>query len=224
MNNIKEKIKLLSGANDEIVFAIEQVGWEKVYQIGEPVSWEGDNSEAVYFVISGAVEIFRNALDGREHTLGIMQPGDSFNLVPILSENRENLANARCIRQSTIFLVGQADFLSILQRYPDFSVIILKEVAARLAKMTHKAGELALYSVQQRLARFLINEADKALQGEQLFWTRDDMARQIGTVRDVVSRHLRIFEEQGLIKRVKGKVRLIDRQGLENTAEGRNAT
>ena len=51
-------------------------------------------------------------------------------------------------------------------------------------------------------------------------WTQDDMARQIGTVRDVIGRTLRDFEGKGLIQRDRGNISLIDREGLERTANG----
>ena len=100
----------------------------------------------------------------------------------------------------------------------------LEPVAARLAAMARKTGELALQSVRQRLANFLIKEADNVNSGEHIFWTRDDMARQIGTVRDVVTRHLRIFEEKGLIRRERGDILLLERRGLENIANGIDTT
>jgi len=90
--------------------------------------------------------------------------------------------------------------------------------------MTGLAGDLALHTVRQRTASFLIREAtnDSLSQGKP--WTQDDMARQIGTVRDVIGRTLRDFEENGFIRRDRGKISLIDRDGLEQTANGDSTT
>jgi len=50
------------------------------------------------------------------------------------------------------------------------------------------------------------------------------MARQIGTVRDVVGRNLRVLEEDGVLRREKGNILLLDRQKLIEIAEGRDTT
>ena len=51
-------------------------------------------------------------------------------------------------------------------------------------------------------------------------WTQGDMARQIGTVRDVIGRVLREFEESGFIRRERSNVSLLNREGLERIANG----
>ncbi len=82
--------------------------------------------------------------------------------------------------------------------------------------MTQLAAELSLYTVKARLARFLMDLADT----RQIFdnWTQDEIAAQIGTVRDVVGRLLREFENQELIKRDRHQILLLERKGLTEIA------
>ena len=188
------------------------------------MTWEDDICHALYFVQSGAVEIYRTALNGREHTLGVILPGQGFNLVPALRKETKNPANARCIQDSTLLALGREDTQRLMARYPDLAISRAEEMAARLEMMTRKAGALALDSVRQRLAAFLIAEAEKDKADPDIFWTRDDMARQIGTVRDVIGRHLSEMEEQGVLKRKKGDILLLDRERLLQIAQGRDKT
>jgi CRP/FNR family transcriptional regulator len=104
------------------------------------------------------------------------------------------------------------------------AIALAQEMAFRLESMADKAGALALQSVRQRLAAFLIAEADKAESGSGISWTRDEMARQIGTVRDVIGRNLRGLEEEGIIRRKKGDILLLDKEGLLRIARGADAT
>jgi CRP/FNR family transcriptional regulator len=220
MNHEWKIIKLLADADETILKAFDERGWPVSYVEGEPVLWEGDECQAVYFITSGMVEIYRTAIDGRVHTLRILRAGDSFNLVPVLMKKKKNLANVRCLEPTDLLVLGREDLQIILARHPNFAVHILKEIAGRLADMTGMASDLALLTVRQRTAVFLMREAENILIDAGRRWTQDDMARQIGTVRDVIGRTLRDFEGKGLVLRDRGNISLINREGLERTADG----
>jgi len=220
MNHEWKKIKLLANADETVLKAFDERGWPVTYAEGEPVLWDGDEGQAVYFITSGMVEMYRTAVDGRAHTLRVLRAGDSFNLVPVLMKEGKNLANVRCLVRTDILVLGREDLQIILARHPNFAVRILQEVAECLAGMTGLASDLALLTVRQRTAVFLMREAENILINVGRRWTQDDMARQIGTVRDVIGRTLRDFEEKGLILRDRGNISLINREGLERTADG----
>ena len=213
-------ITLLADADDAVLKAFDERGWPVSYTGGESVLWEGDECQAVYFIIAGMVEVYRTAIDGRAHTLRVLRVGDSFNLVPALMKKEKNLSNVRCLEQTDLLVVDRHDLQTILVRYPKFAVRVLQDLAVRLAGMTGLAGELALHTVRQRTAAFLMREAENVSIEKGWHWTQDDMARQIGTVRDVIGRTLRDFEEKGFIRRDRGNISLIDREGLERTADG----
>ena len=220
MNHEWQAITLLAGADDEVLNAFDERGWSVSYAKGKSVLWEGDACQAVYFVITGMVEVYRTAVDGREHTLRVMRAGDSFNLVSALMKEGKNLSNVRCLERTDLLVVDQRDLQTILARYPKFTVHVLQDLAVRLAGMTGLVGELALHTVRQRTAAFLMREAENVSIEKGRRWTQDDMARQIGTVRDVIGRTLRDFEENGFIQRDRGNISLIDREGLDRTANG----
>jgi len=79
---------------------------------------------------------------------------------------------------------------------------------------------LSLFSVRQRLAEFLIRQAEENPLDARPRWTQDDIARQLGTVRDVVGRTLRKLEDEGLIRFQRQHILLLDREKLESLANG----
>ena len=219
-----QKVKLLAGANENVLQSFDECGWMVSYSEGEDVLLEGDECEAVYFISSGMIEVFRSTLDGREHTLRVFNKGEVFNLVPALLNGAKNPASARCMVQSDILIINKQDLQEILNKFPKFAVNVLQVMAERLAEMTSMAGAMALHSVRQRTAAFLIKEAAAASQAKIRYWTQNDMARQVGTVRDVLGRILRQFEEKGLIRRKGGNISLINRKELEKIANGVSTT
>ena len=220
MNHDWQAITLLLFLHPPTTYQILLMRWSVSYDKGKSVLWEGDACQAVYFITAGMVEVYRIAVDGRAYTLRVMRAGDSFNLAPSLMKAGKNLSNVRCLERTDLLVVDQRDLQTILARYPKFSVHVLQDLALRLAGMTGLAGELALHTVRQRTAAFLMREAENVSIKKGRRWTQDEMARQIGTVRDVIGRTLRDFEENGLIQRDRGNISLIDREGLERIANG----
>ena len=86
--------------------------------------------------------------------------------------------------------------------------------------MTDLIETLSLYSVRQRVAKFLIDEADAIEKENAVRWTQTDMAKRLGTVRDVLGRTLRKFADEGLVRFERERIILLDRQGLEKAATG----
>jgi len=224
MKNNWENVRFACALSQEELRAMDACAWLARYRTGEPVVWEGDICTALYFVQSGAIEIYRTAMDGREHALGIIYPGDGFNLVPVLGRIEENPASARCVQDSRLLVISKENMQKLFKRYPNLITQLAAEMAGRLQKMTQQAGALALQTVRQRLAAFLIKMADNADDNGEIFWTRDAMARQIGTVRDVIGRHLKRMEEEGILRRDRGDLDLLDRERLNNIASGVDAT
>jgi len=224
MKNNWTGIAFISALSLQCQQELDAYVWQVAYQKGETVVWEDDDCKALYFVSSGAVEIYRTAVDGREHTLGVIMPGQVLNVVPVLREEAKNPANARCIRDTILLVLGREDARRLMGYFPELAIALAAELADRLQQMTRKAGALALHTVRQRLAAFLIDEADQDDKDPHIFWTRDDMARQIGTVRDVIGRNLRDMETEGVLRREKGNIILLDRVRLQRIANGEDPT
>ena len=224
MKNNWTGIAFISALSLQCQQELDAYVWQVAYQKGETVVWEDDDCKALYFVSSGAVEIYRTAVDGREHTLGVIMPGQVLNVVPVLREEAKNPANARCIRDTILLVLGREDARRLMGCFPELAIALAAELADRLQQMTRKAGALALHTVRQRLAAFLIDEADQDDKDPHIFWTRDDMARQIGTVRDVIGRNLRDMETEGVLRREKGNIILLDRVRLQRIANGEDPT
>ena len=224
MKNNWTGIAFISALSLQCQQELDACVWQVAYRKGEAVIWEDDDCKALYFVSSGVVDIYRTAVDGREHTLGVIMPGQVLNVVPVLREEAKNPANARCIRDTILLVLGREDARRLMGYFPELAIALAAELADRLQQMTRKAGALALHTVRQRLAAFLIDEADQDDKDPHIFWTRDDMARQIGTVRDVIGRNLRDMETEGALRREKGNIILLDRVRLQRIANGEDPT
>ena len=187
------------------------------YLKGELVVLEGEVCQAVYFIESGVVQILRTSLEGREQVLATLIKGQAFNLVSALTSKGLNLSSVRALSKTELFVLRKTDFVDLVKKYPDFGEAVLMEFAERLEHITNLVENLSLYSVRARLARFLLTQANQSAQPQ--VWTQEEIAKQIGSVRDVVGRTLRSFADGALIRLERNKIRLLDREKLEKEAQ-----
>jgi CRP/FNR family cyclic AMP-dependent transcriptional regulator len=188
----------------------------KILPAGEIILHEGDESQSAYFVLSGKMEVFRLALSGREQVLALLSAGQGFNTAPFFLEEKHNPASVRALEQASVMAIPANQFLSLLHEMPDFNRIVMRDYSERLKQLTNKVEDLGLYSVRARLVRFLLDQAEQKEIPSRL--TQEEIARHIGTVRDVVGRSLRNLEQEGLIQIQRQRIRLLDRPGLEKIA------
>lgn len=193
---------------------------EKEYPSGEAVIWQGDPCESVYCVVSGEVEIFRLSPAGREQILDRMAAGRWFNLVPALIDDAKNQANVRTLTESRLLSISRSNFTHLLMEVPAFGLAVNRYFARRLAHMTDLIESLSLYSVRQRLARFLIAQAEAGGSEGTVRWTQTDIANRLGTVRDVLGRALSRMADEGILRIEREKILLVDREKLQRAADG----
>ncbi len=188
----------------------------KSFSKGSAILWEKDLCRYIYFLISGEVEVYLLAPNGREQVLERMGAGEAFNLVPAFKHTLNNHANVRAATLVELFEMNKDDFTDLLERLPEFSLAVADYMARRLAKMVNLVEDLSLLSVRQRIASFLIKQADTPSDR----WTQDEIARRLGTVRDMVGRVLRQFEDEGFIRFEHHQILLVDRETMQKIALG----
>jgi CRP/FNR family transcriptional regulator len=209
--------EFFSSLKPETQNALARRAFQREITAGYNLVIEGMSAEACYFVLSGQLRVSRMNRDGRIQILARLGAGEPVNVISLLKEDRINHASVESLTDSTVLVLLANDFDEFLSHYPDFSTALLKNLAKRMAKTTSLAANLSLYTVRSRLAQFLIDLAERPQSAGG--WTQDEIAAHIGTVRDVVGRLLREFESQGLIKRDRQNIILLDRKALMSEAQ-----
>ncbi|MEE4195434.1 MAG: Crp/Fnr family transcriptional regulator [Anaerolineae bacterium] len=183
---------------------------------GQILQLEGEECRGIYWVLSGELSVFRIAADGRELILRRLRSGEIVNLVSAFEDPPITLAAIRAELAADCLWLSLEEIAPLLNACPDLAQVFLRLLAKRLHQMTSLLEQIGLHSVRGRLARFLIDLADGKIPPRQ--YTQDEMAAQIGTVRDMVGRTLKAFEDAGLIARNRSHITLKDRKGLEQEA------
>lgn len=189
------------------------------YQSGAVIVLAGEPPQAMYTIVAGRVKLVRIALNGREQIVNVMGAGQHFNTVPIF-DHGPCPVNVQAITDVDLLVLPIDDMRRLVVEHPLLAMALLREFAGRLCHMVNLIDNIALHSVQGRLAQLLLNRAIASEQGEFVApLTQAEMAAMIDTVREMVSRTLHQFEAQGLIRIERGAIAICDREGLAACAE-----
>ena len=172
--------------------------FEKRLERDEMVFNEGAQADSLYFVAEGVVKIFKTSAEGKDQIISLMRPGDFFNDVPIFDHGVAP-ASVQAMGRVVLFGIHKADVDLILKQYPEIAANMLRMLAMRIRYLISLVEDLSFRSVAGRVAKILLENAAEERPGSHRL-TQRDMAAIAGTAREVVSRALKLFEEEGLIR------------------------
>ena len=208
---------LFANLDREAQEALAAVAVSRSLEGGQVVMLEGDDDTPVFFVLQGAVRVFRTNLDGREQTLIRLGEGDAFNM-PGAFTGRTTHASAVAVGPTRLIAVARDDFCRVATETPQIARAVLRDLSLKLGHLTDLSHDLGLRSVRARLARFLLAHGQQSQEETPVRWTHEAIASQIGTVREVVSRTLRGFVRDGLVEMRRHQIVVCDAEALAEEA------
>ena len=183
------------------------------YEKNQIVYNQGKKCKGMIKVIKGTLKVYMISEEGREITIYKIREGE----VCTLSSSciMEEIAFDIYIKagEETEVIVTNAICLkSIMNKNLKLENYIYKQVAVKFTEIMWNIEELLFTSVDKRLALFLLKEEKQNI----IETTHEEIAVELGTAREVVSRNLKKFEKEELIKIFRGKILIKDRNRLKN--------
>jgi CRP/FNR family transcriptional regulator len=212
--NELRSIPLFSTVDDQTLAEVSSRTWRYSFRPGQQIMLEGEQPPGLFVVLQGRVRLSCTAPDGREQVLDMVGPGEIFNMVPIFDE-RPNHTNARAMSPVDCLLLPREDMLALLKAHPDLALAALSDMAGQLRELVSLVEDLAFRSVRARLARQLLAEAAEGTAD----LTHQELAERAGTVREMAGRALRRLAEDGLVRLERGRVIVLDAEGLAGAIE-----
>ena len=199
------KVGMFTGLSETELTFLAQRAVPRKFSSGEIVFSEGDPCTGMYVVEAGHIRIFKTSTGGREQVLSIDGPGSSVAELPVF-DGGNYPASVSAVEDSTLLFISKQDFQSLCLTHPQVALKVLRVVGARLRKLVGIIEELSFTTVRHRLAGFLVRlaqrEGTKVSAGIEVTLpaSNQELASQIGTVRELVSRNLSRFQSEKLIE------------------------
>ena len=199
------KVPIFAGLTGPEVAFLAQRASPRHFSPGETVFTEGEPCAGLYVVESGHIRIFKSSASGREQVLSIDGPGSSVAELPVF-DGGNYPASVSAVDDATLLFVSKQDFQALCMAHPQVALKVLRVVGARLRRLVGIIEELSFTTVRHRLASYLLRLARaqgiRAVDGVEVTLpvSNQELASQIGTVRELVSRNLSRFQSEGLVK------------------------
>ena len=221
---VLRKTALLAGLSQPELEVLAARTSRRRFSSGELLFSEGEPCNGLHIIARGKVRIFKTSVSGREQVLAVNLPGESVAEVPVF-DGGPFPASASAVEETEIAFISRRDFQAYCLEHPEVALKVLSVVGARLRRLVGIIEELSFTTIRQRLIAALIKLAEsqgrKTARGIefQLPASHQELANQLGTVRELISRNLMRLQAEGLldvdarqivVKNVKGLKALLE--------------
>ena len=216
--NAQEILTQLSDSGEPINAGLFAGANEVSLPAGTVVFHQGDRCNNYLLILQGGVKVLSRAENGREIVLYRLGAGDScvlttsclFGNVPYPAEGVTESA-------VTALVLPAAAFKTAIRESEAFRTLVFQTFTDHLAGVIGLLEDVAFGRLDARLARYLIGHADNE---GSIRVTHQQLATELGSAREVISRQLKDFEGRGLLTTQRGSLLLHDQAALEKLAAG----
>jgi CRP/FNR family transcriptional regulator len=222
---VLEKTPLFSSLSP---FELQQLAartLRKLFRSGEMLFSEGEPCQGLHIIARGKVRIFKTSVSGREQVLAVNVAGESVAELPVF-DGGPYPASVVAIEDTEVAFISRRDFQAYCMEHPEVSLKVLSVVGSRLRRLVGIIEELSFTTIRQRLISVLTKLAQttgkQTARGIefQLPATHQELANQLGTVRELISRNLMRLQAEGLLEVEGRQIVVKDMKGLSALLEG----
>ena len=217
---ISKRLPLFSGldAREQETF-LRRARVEK-HAKGELITAEGMMCRHIAFVMRGVLRVFKLSMEGREVTLYRVAAGETCLLsLSCLLRGTPLPATVDVEEQCEVLLVSSELVLALLDSHPSLQQYLFQQALERLSQIMRAIDTAALAGRSRALAEVLV---ERSLGGStvEITTTHQQLAVELGTAREVVSRYLRQWEKASVVSLKRGRIRVLDLEMLKEIASG----
>lgn len=188
-------------------------GWRSNrYRRGDVLFYQDNEPMALYFLCSGSVKLARSDRAGRRQIIRIIRAPDLVGERALIA--RQNYAaSAEVMDEARLCVIDAARFFRFWSESPELVRAIARRLASKLGEADVLAVDLALHTIQQRLSKLIVLQAEALPKPEGAFLltpSRRELAELLGSTPEVVSRALRELSRRRLIALEGQRVRVLD--------------
>lgn len=219
--NYRQIIKnspLFAGLTDANLDALMEIARIREHARGELLFSEGEEAEGFFIVIDGKVKVYKLSPEGKERILHIIHPGGTFAEAAIFGDGLYP-AYAEPLQTSNLLFLPKESFLELLMKNGQMAVNMIAGLSRFLRQFANQIEDLTFKDVPSRLARYLLQLSSGTRDTVVLPISKTQLASNLGTVSETLSRTLRKLSDDDLIN-VSGKTfEILDFDRLAELAE-----
>ena len=176
---------------------------------------DGQECTGVMLVQSGCLRVYMLSEGGKEITLYRLFAGEVCMLsAACVLENITFDVHVDAEEDSKCLRIGGSAFASVSERVPEMKIFALEATVSRFSGVMWTMQQILFMSFERRLAVFLLDELART-GGDTVKLTHEQIAKYMGSAREVVSRQLRRFADEGIVTASRSEgIRVLDKRRL----------
>ncbi|MGA7194763.1 MAG: Crp/Fnr family transcriptional regulator [Anaerolineales bacterium] len=210
---VSEALPILLGAEPQLIHDFQQVAFIAKIPAGHDVFLEDDQVDAIALLISGVVRVYKIGETGREITLYRFGNGESCILTANAILSQKTFPAIAVVEKDAEAVMIPADiFRHWVAKYDLWREFVFDLLSQRLSSVMSIVEEVAFRRMDERLASFLLTRS--RVQSSMRI-THQEIASELGSSREVISRLLEDFSERGFVRVGRGEIEVLDEGGLQ---------
>jgi CRP-like cAMP-binding protein len=212
-------LSLFSSASNEVITTLAAMAVEMRFAPDEVMFLMGSEPRGWYVVLEGRVRVVRGS-GARQHVVHTEGPGGTLGEVPVWAGGGHP-ATGIAAEPTVCALFSRSALESAMTTNPGVALLLLERLALRVSSLVERLDGRSARGVQARLAEFLLTRQQSVRDATiSIGMTQQQLAEELGTVREVVSRELLAFRRKGLVApHGGGRYKILDVDALRRAAE-----
>ncbi len=213
---IARSLPFLADADPALIREFQDAAYLAHIPAGRDVFVEGDRSEAIALILSGVVRVYQIGESGREITLYRFGDGESCILTANAILSQETFPAIATVEEDVeAVMIPAATFREWFRSSELWQTFVFRLLSNRLVSVLTTVDEVVFRRLDARLAAFLLKRAGP---DDTVHITHQEIAAELGSSREVISRVLESLAERGMVELGRGLITLKNRSKLEMQA------
>ncbi len=213
--SLRDEFPIFGNLDDASLGRLTATALWRRYDAHEAVMNQEEACDGLMKVTQGRLRVYMQNECGKEITLYRLYPGDACVMTAsclLHSMHVDFLIEAEI--ETIVILIPTTYLADVSQRYPSLKDSLNEIVRLRFSQVTWVVRQIVFSPMPVRIAEFLI-EQSTLRETNELLISHEEIASDLGSAREVISRILKYFQEEGLITQSRRKIILIDKENLK---------
>ncbi|PVZ68987.1 Crp/Fnr family transcriptional regulator [Pelagibaculum spongiae] len=184
---------------------------------GETLFSQSQPADKFFFLIDGAIKLFRLTPDGSEKVLELVRSGQSFAEAVMFLKQPNFPVTAQAIEPAQLFVFDSQRYIELIEENSRLSLALLGQISIRLRKRIQEIETLSLNNATHRVVRFLIGQMEELdSMRVDLGMPKKMVASRLSIQPETFSRVIRKMEQAGIMEVNGRELNILDRTALLN--------
>ncbi len=205
----KELMDLFPLFTSDLSEFIHEHGESKIFKQGEVLMRPGQFFKYAMLIVSGRVKLYREGEEGEEFFMYFLEPGEACALSMLcMARNQSSTVMAIAIEETEVIMIPIQQMDTLMKSYSSWYHFVIETYRSRFEELLTVVDHIAFKNMDERLEWYLKRQA--AAFGNDLNLTHQQIAHDINSSREVVSRLLKKLEKLGRVRMERNTIHWIE--------------